>query len=163
MYRKYRMTRDELYEWVIQQLVVTETGCMEWHKQKDKDGYGRVKYMGQHMRVHRFVLEMKLGKLLDTNVVTRHVCNNPPCSNPDHLLEGSAHDNVLDKVISGRCIGPRGELQWRSKLTSEQVIEIYKLKNIVPKTELARRYNVGRLCILKIHNGTNWKHVTSLL
>lgn len=157
------MTKDELYKWIVDQLIPNEAGSLEWTKQKDKDGYGRLKYMKKDIRVHRFMLEMKLNKELGSDIVTRHTCNNPPCCNPEHLLEGSSIDNINDKIKSGRCIGPRGELQWRSKLTKEQVIEIYSLKNIMSKSDLAKRYNVGRLCILKIHNGTNWKHVTSLI
>lgn len=163
MYRKYRMTKNELYDWVLQKLVKTDSGCLEWRGQHDKDGYGRIKYMKKDIRIHRFILEMKSGNLLDTNILTRHTCNNPPCCNPDHLLEGTSQDNVNDRVNSGRSNCSKGETQWRSKLKNEQVIEIYKLKGTCPSRILGEKFGVSRTCILKIQNGINWRHLTSLL
>ena len=139
------MSEDELYNWIIDGLDKKDSGCWEWLKQKDKNGYGRFKYMGKDLRAHRFILEMKLKKKLDKDIVTRHTCNNPTCCNPDHLIEGTNLDNINDKIKSGRCVGPRGELQWRSKLTKEQVIEIYRLKGTLSQKEIAKRYDVGRL------------------
>lgn len=34
-----------------------------------------------------------------------HICDNPLCVNPEHLLLGTQHDNVLDMHRRGRAVG----------------------------------------------------------
>lgn len=52
----------------------------------------------------------------------------------------------------------RGEKHYKSKLTEQQVIEIYTSKE--PGVILAKKYNVPTSTISKIRHGTTWKQVT---
>lgn len=87
-----------------------ETGCVPWTRGTDDGGYGIVRPAGgrPHMGAHRLLLEMKLGRELGLDEVTRHTCDNPACVNPDHLLVGTQGDNVRDM-----CSRRRGQSQVR--------------------------------------------------
>jgi hypothetical protein len=159
MVRKKAMSEDEFAEWFHSVLNVSETGCWEWTLGKSQDGYGKVKRLSRTMPAHRWALEHALGRPLGEGMVTRHTCNNRPCCNPAHLLEGTPNDNVNDRVRDGRSVGPRGERQWNSKLTREQVAAIKLYAGPMNCQELATTYGVSRTCISRIRDGTRWNHI----
>lgn len=69
-------------------------GCWVWQGTKNKEGYGRVKYRGRLWLAHRLsciILDKNplIGDVLD------HMCNNPPCINPDHLRDTTQRENIL--------------------------------------------------------------------
>ncbi len=66
--------------------------CWEWISTKNAQGYGTFKMDGRTHRAHRLMAGVGLN---EKNVV-RHVCDNPSCVNPIHLLIGTQRDNVLD-------------------------------------------------------------------
>jgi hypothetical protein len=159
MVRKKAMTNEEFADWFVANLRICETGCWEWVLGKSQDGYGKVKRLGKTIPTHRWALEHSLGRPLEEGMVTRHTCNNRPCCNPEHLLEGTPLDNVNDRVRDGRSVGPRGERQWNSKLTSEQVVAIKSYSGPMTHRELAVTYGVNRTCISRIRDGTRWNHI----
>lgn len=83
---------------------ITETGCWEWRGGRNEYGYGTITLVrkGLHKaRVHRVVYERHFGPIPD-GMVVRHKCDNPPCSNPDHLELGTKADNTQDMMSRGR-------------------------------------------------------------
>lgn len=73
-------------------------GCMEWNGCYNTDGYPRINWHGNtNGKVHRIVYQLFTGKNI-TGKVIRHICDNPKCINPKHLIEGSALDNIKDRV-----------------------------------------------------------------
>lgn len=141
--------------------------CWEWTAGRDADGYG-VFYIpprGHRSRVaHRISFEITAGAPPPIGMVVRHVCDNPPCVRPDHLLIGTQRDNVRDMVERGRARGggPVGELQYNSKLTEDDVREIRRryVPNGYGKTKtLALEFGVTAAAISAIGRGKNWKHV----
>jgi hypothetical protein len=127
-----------------------ESGCWEWNGFRNACGYGLFWLNGRQRRVHKFSLERKLGRKFEENDVTRHMCHNPCCCNPDHLEVGTPNDNMQDKVRAGRQ--PRGEKNAATKLTDAQVSEIRALKGMHTNKELADMYNVHWVHISRIHN-----------
>lgn len=81
----------------------TEEGCLEWTRSRNQAGYGHVKRNGKMVNVHRLSLEAKLGRPLGPGMVARHTCDNPPCFNPDHLVEGTYAENTRDMIDRGRA------------------------------------------------------------
>ena len=85
--------------------------CKLWPGGKDKDGYGRVKIHGRDLFAHRIALEIKIGRKLNRDEVAMHLCDNPPCFNPNHLKVGNARENkqmerdgaetLANKLLSG--------------------------------------------------------------
>jgi hypothetical protein len=69
--------------------------CWIWLGAPNLDGYGRIKQRGKPMLAHRLALVLELGRDLGPGKVPNHMCENPPCVNPDHLQESTPRENVL--------------------------------------------------------------------
>lgn len=72
--------------------------CWEWLKCKYKNGYGRISIFGKCCCVHIISCESKYGRHRLENEVTRHMCANKICCNPDHLLFGNQSENSMDNI-----------------------------------------------------------------
>lgn len=82
-------------------------GCWEWLAYTCKFGYGRIGGVrGQVLDAHRVSWELHNGPIPEGICVLHH-CDNPPCTNPDHLFLGTLSDNLADMYAKGRQ-GPRG-------------------------------------------------------
>ncbi len=69
--------------------------CWPWIGGKHTDGYGVLRYKGKKYKAHR-LLYIHLNGELPFNIVVRHICDNPACCNPLHLLPGTQADNIRD-------------------------------------------------------------------
>lgn len=132
--------------------------CWEWLAYKDKDGYGRFRVDGQWVGAHRFVFEMKCGRI-PAGMCVCHSCDNPSCVNPEHLWLGTHEDNLRDMAEKGRarCPGHKGESNGRAKLTEEDVRGIRQLKEPVPL--IAKCFGVSEGQIYRIRSGQHWAHI----
>lgn len=84
--------------------IKTDAGCWEWKGSRNDFGYGVVDLTRKGLfnaRVHRLMYERFVGEIPEGFIV-RHTCDNPPCSNPDHLEIGTQLDNVHDMFERGR-------------------------------------------------------------
>jgi hypothetical protein len=155
--RKRNMTHEEFKKWFYSNVTITDSGCWEWNGCRGIQGYGVVRRGGKNIRANRLSLEFKLQRKIEDGLLACHLCNNPPCCNPDHLKEGTLQDNMDDKVRADRQ--PKGEINGNSKLTELQVIEIKSLKCIESSSKVADRVGVKKACILKIWRNEKWAHV----
>lgn len=137
-------------------------------KRLDGGGYGRVYIGGKPYRASRVVYCEHHGVLLESikGLVVMHICDNPPCINPKHLLIGTIADNNRDckeknrvnRWSNGRMAG---EKNHNSKLTESDVIKIReRYKKGSPNDgaiPISLEYKVRRETILKIINRITWK------
>lgn len=132
----------------------------------DQDGYVRIRYKGKHERLFRVLYMLKYGDIPKGKVI-RHLCNNAYCCNVEHLKIGTQQDNVNDMLECGRGrkgkpnIKSRGTRQWASKLTEQQVKEIY-LSDLTNR-ELSKIYGVSDSNISYIKHKRQWKWLTDEL
>jgi uncharacterized protein YerC len=131
-----------------------DSECWEWHGTTDK-GYGRFKKAGKQTLAHRAAYELYIGPI-PKGMKVCHTCDNPPCTNPDHLFLGTDLDNKTDSVNKNRHA--HGEKQGACKLTSEQVLAI--LDDPRPYIEIANAYDVAYITISRIRRGRGWRHIT---
>jgi HNH endonuclease len=76
--------------------------CWEWQGARNVDGYGLANLLRVDEKLtHRIVYHVWWGPIR-YGLLVRHRCDNPPCSNPDHLELGTASDNAQDRELRGR-------------------------------------------------------------
>lgn len=59
----------------------TDSGCLLWTRD-DVKGFGRFRYRGKDLRVHRIVAQALLGEVPG---IVRQTCGNKLCCAPEHL------------------------------------------------------------------------------
>jgi hypothetical protein len=186
-------TEEQARFWSYVDTDSSPTGCWLWTGTKDNKGYGVFARSAggpsprRQVRAQRMSYALRSGPIPGT-LHTCHICDNPPCVNPDHLFLGTARDNVADRHRKGRdARGDRhgththpervvrgnahhrhlrpeqaqGENNGRAKLTGGKVREIRALYGAgeATRAELATRYGVSDAAIWFIVNGVTWKNV----
>mgnify|MGYP003527679607 CR=1 FL=1 len=136
--------------------VEPSTGCRIWLRSKDKDGYGRVRFEGKNVAVHRLAWTLTNGKIPD-GLILLHSCDNPPCFNLNHLASGTNLDNHDDSKAKGRAAIQPGAVHRNAKLTDAQVIEIRASDDF--HYVIASRYGISRSNVSLIKNGRMWTHL----
>lgn len=134
-----------------------------WHFQgycAVTNGYGRYRVRPDEaarsgpVEAHRIAFFLHHGYW---PTIARHTCDNPPCCNPHHLIDGEIADNVRDAIERGRY--PVGEARLNAVLTTEQVRVIRANPDGLSFAALAEQYRVSASTIGRIRNGATWKHV----
>ncbi|QTD88911.1 hypothetical protein [Burkholderia anthina] len=87
------------------------TPCWIWIGAYGSSGYGTLNVRARtgkvkHRGAHRESLKAFTGRRLTSRSVCKHLCNNPCCVNPDHLVGGSQKSNVRQCVAEGRHYTP---------------------------------------------------------
>ena len=91
------------YRLVLNQVRDSSTGCLLYIGCTDADGYGKLG-VGKHGKLLAHRLSAFLNGIIDSLDDPRmvcHKCDNPPCTEPDHLYAGNASTNKLDEVERG--------------------------------------------------------------
>lgn len=145
--------------------VVKSGGCWGWAGSVSSAGYALIFFEGKVLWGHRFSYENFIEPIMSGFQVC-HICDNPICTKPTHLFQGSQKDNVRDCIKKGRFKRApdeskrRGEGATFSKLTNVQVIEIKKMiKNGVGNTEISKLFDVTHGNISCIRLDRTWKHI----
>jgi len=128
--------------------------CWKWLGCKNND-YGMIRSKQPSIcnMAHRLSYTLHYGKIPD-GLDVLHKCDNPECTNPDHLFLGTHQDNMLDAAKKGRLA---------SKLTDENVREIMlKLSLGEKKARIAEFYGIKSSTLSCILSGKSWSHVTGI-
>lgn len=158
-----------LYEWTHQQVLTRKDidVCWLWPYSRTKQtGYGAVTipvYVGG--RPQRLVLAHRLtffflhGRWPKDDAL--HTCDNPPCFNPHHVVDGTHTENMRDMMAKGRHRYPQGEKCPFHKLNDDTVREMRRLFDEEEATthELAAQFEVSISCVKGIVHRRSWKHV----
>lgn len=73
-------------------VVDKETGCWDWQKALDSDGYGTMVWKGRKLSAHRWFYLQHVGPVTDETL--DHLCCNKKCVNPAHLEPCSFGENA---------------------------------------------------------------------
>jgi len=76
------------------------TGCWDWIGNVNSSGYGRIRYLGPKVLVHRLMFSwvngVGLSRIISRdNLIIDHICNNKRCCNPEHLRLTTHKINML--------------------------------------------------------------------
>jgi hypothetical protein len=132
------------------------SGCWLWVGTLDRLGYGRFGMNGKQPGAHRIAWLLHHGEI-PSGLGVCHRCDIPRCVNPDHLFLGTQKDNLRDCSRKGRT--PLGEKQGRSKLKTDEVLEIRDLASALPQRQIAVLYGVSQSTISDIISRRKWPHV----
>lgn len=146
--------------------------CWNWTFYKDAKGYG-IFHIGdrtENERSHRVAYMLTKGDIPKGNyhneIQIQHLCNNPSCCNPRHLIIGTNSENIEHKVFCNRQYKATGENNPSAKLTENDVREIIALYKR-PKSnryqwtlnDIANKYDVSIHTIKAITAGRLWQHI----
>lgn len=134
---------------------VSESGCWVIGGYRCSNGYGYIRVRSKRYQAHRAAYIAWVGAIPEKHLV-RHLCDNPPCINPGHLLTGTHKDNSRDMVDRGR--GQAGEKHWNARLTFDDVVSIRSryAKGGVYHRQLAEEYKVSRVTVTRILTNSLW-------
>lgn len=139
------------------------TDCWVWLGAKKPKGYGNVRINKEYLLAHRVAFSISTGQIPDGFIVC-HICDNPSCCNPNHLMLGTIKSNAADMVLKNRqaksFTKARGSMNGNSKLSEEIVRVCRELNNQGTSIKfLSNLYEVSEPTIRSAINGRTWRHV----
>lgn len=164
------MTNEQKFERLkksFEKHVIRQEGCWSWKGPIDKGGYSVMSCRPEigSNKGHKASWLIYHGEIPKYMYIC-HKCDNPICTNPDHLWIGTSKQNNDDKISKGRAryiLPPHkiGSENGSSKLTEDQVKQIKMLISSGRSCYgIGKEFNVSKTTILRIKNGKNWGHVT---
>lgn len=85
---------------------IKSDGCWGWSGATGRHGYGSLSSRDKKVskspeKAHRVSYEKTFGPIPE-GLHVLHRCDNPPCTNPEHLFLGTPKDNAVDRTEKGR-------------------------------------------------------------
>lgn len=150
--------------WSKVQITDSARDCWEWLGARKPSSYGNVRINKRYLLAHRVAFELANTEIPDGLIVC-HVCDNPACCNPSHLMLGTVKSNSVDMLIKGRQRTPdsaaRGSATGMAKLHEDQVVQIREkyTRGELNQYQLADLYGVSQAAIGAILLRKTWRHI----
>jgi len=127
-----------------------------WNLSKDKDGYGKTRFMNKDASAHKKSWQCFNGQLVPDGLEVRHKCSKPNCVNPEHLETGTAKQNGQDKVRDGTS--GRGSKNPSAKISEDTALLIKTSKGTgITQVQRAKQFNVSYHVVANIDRGS-WSY-----
>ena len=139
-----RKRKNECWNWI---------GC----KNKNENGYGLLSINNKMYRTHRLSYFIHYNEDPRESLIC-HICNNPPCVNPNHLFLGDYSKNIKQAYMDNRR-SSKGILNTHSKLQESDIKEIKRMQGTISGYEVAGIFCVIPSTIYKIWRGELWSHI----
>jgi len=141
-----------------EKLVIRSDGCWSWKNKLIANGYGTIQTGRNKMILaHRASWLIHNGEI-PTGLLVLHKCDNPPCTNPDHLFLGTHKDNMQDCIRKGRRHARKGELHYRAKINMNIARQIKELiASGSSQSAIGRMFNISPSTVQNIADGKTWK------
>lgn len=130
-------------------------GCWGWNGAKDRYGYPVIGVATSRQNLaHRVSYELYIGPI-PRGAFVCHRCDNPECTNPNHLFLGDHAANMRDMSEKGRSA--HGEKNANSKLSTKDVLEIRESGGSC--RGVAAEYGVSYWTVAAIRRREVWKNL----
>jgi hypothetical protein len=151
--------KGALAKWLREQSQHKGTNCLYWPFNKGSDGYGRVNwpdYKGPKITATRAMCIIAHGEPPTPQHEAAHSCGkgHKGCVNPNHLRWATKTQNEHDKRLHGTT--NRGQKQWRSKLTEDDVLAIRKAAGCETQASIAERFGIDQSHVSDIVRRKRW-------
>jgi hypothetical protein len=128
--------------------------CWNWTRSTDHSGYGWFRNRRVE-RSNRFAFMVShVHEPLIQGLVVRHLCANPSCCNPLHLIQGTYQQNAYDTALIGHF---------------NRIMDITKIFQLMAEhehgakiRELSEQFGIGEWQVSAIIRGYSWNSVTGL-
>lgn len=121
--------------------------CWPWkRKVRESDGRPYITIGLRRYLAYRLVYELSFGEKIPQGQVIRHICDNPSCCNPRHLLTGTQQENMNDMKARERHGLPHHVVRRIRALrkqgrTQQEVADLYGIsREVVSKIDTKRLY-----------------------
>lgn len=136
--------------------------CWNWTGYRNAKGYGVfAPSKTSQYRAHRFAFFAYHGR--EPRAMVLHLCDNPSCVNPKHLMDGDHGENM--RQMAERRRAAREERHHKAKLDQWEAIAIVLLNKGSDYTceELAEMFGVSKPTIIDVSAGKLWRdcHATA--
>lgn len=141
-------------------IIVKKDGCWDTKKKCFDSGYFSIN-TGKRKSIlaHRVSWMIYKGPIPD-GLWVLHRCDNPRCTNPDHLFLGTPSDNMRDCINKNRKNPPFGSSHYNVLLNDDKVKDIRILiEQGYSQSNIGKKFNVSPSTIQNIADGKTWKHV----
>jgi hypothetical protein len=153
-------TADEF--WAAVEKSAGPEACWPWMKARYKPwGYGAIQWQKQVTHAHRVALLLTAGEPPEGKPLGLHLCDNPPCCNPRHLVWGNQTENQAQMWARGRGIphGQPGMTHPRATLSDDDVRTMRTLYPTMTLRQIGERFQVHKATVGKIINRKAWRHI----
>lgn len=139
--------------------------CWPWQGGTVAGGYGQIRGEGRGwIRAHRLSFQMAHGRPVAPGLIVLHTCDNPPCVNPAHLVEGTYSDNSQDCVRKGRHkVGKPDNTGTRNGMSKldESMVKVIRQRYAIgdKKAAIAADLGVTKMTVYDVIAGRGWVHV----
>lgn len=131
--------------------------CWLWQASTNQDGYGRIWMQGRLIQATHFVFILVNGDI-PSGLEIMHICDNPRCCNPDHLIAGTHLENIRDMLRKNRWIAVKGEKNGQAVINEDQARMI--LKSDKPQVTIARELGVSVQIVYRVKHRKTWRHIS---
>lgn len=156
-----KLQKIKNYERLFWPKVLKTDSCWLWQSGLDHEGRARITIGGGPNKISisaaRYLMMLRLERILSEKECVLHTCDNKVCVNPDHLWIGTKAENNRDRSQKQRSARLRGSINGNSKL-SEQIVRRIKFGN-EPASKLAYEFRIHVTTIYYIRNGKLWGHI----
>jgi len=141
----------------------SKSECWGWTKSL-KEQYGIISVSGfSKTRAHRASWIIHFGEIPE-NMCVLHKCDNPACTNPEHLFLGTRAENNADMVSKKRNKKFPGSTNPRAIITDDVALLIKKmLSDKVSATKIAIDLGIKRHIVYGIKYNKNWRSISPIL
>lgn len=132
--------------------------CLEWQGSKNIQNYPKIWLNSKYVSVHRIVAQLTISNI-DNKPCVMHICDNPICINPDHLMWGTWAENNKDRHEKGRSVMPnnKGSKHGMAKINEETAQEIRSFDTSkYTQKQIASKYGISPSLVSAIRRGIRW-------